>query len=162
MVDSVALLDSFPQEIFMYIYWIAMTLLIVAGGIFSQMQHNDETVSEQATIDALSRSMLVYRSAAAEYARANPGFTGAPSEVSMNLPNWYSKLDGISTYVAGGVSYTYITGGVPAGLPSALTDRTESVTVGVKRFGQLFSPKGGNMGIAVPEQVPEGSVVAVY
>ena len=50
----------------MYIYWIAMTLLIVAGGIFSQVQHSDETVSEQATIDALSRSMLVYRSAAAE------------------------------------------------------------------------------------------------
>ncbi len=145
----------------MYIYWIAMTLLIVAGGIFSQVQRNDETVSEQATIDALSRSMLVYRSAAAEYARANPGFTGAPSEASLNLPNWYTKLDGITTYVADGVSYTYIAGGVPAGLPSALTDRTESATVGVKRSGQLFSPKGGIMEIAVPAPVPEGAIVAV-
>ena len=146
----------------MYIYSIAMALLIVAGGIFSQVQHNAETVSEQATIDALTRSMLIYRSAAAEYARANPTFIGAPSEASLNLPRWYNKQSGIATYVVGGVSYTYIAGTVPAGLPSALTERTESATVGVKRSGQLFSPKGGNMAIAVPTPVPEGAVVAVY
>lgn len=145
----------------MYIYWIAMTLLIVAGGIFTQVQHNDEAVSEQATIDALSRSMLIYRSAAAEYARANPGFAGAPSESSLNLPSWYTKQSGIATYVVGGVSYTYITGTVPAGLPSALAELTESATVGVKRSGQLFSSKGGYMAIAVPAPVPEGAVVAV-
>ncbi|MGP4958411.1 type IV pilus biogenesis protein PilM [Pseudomonas helleri] len=146
----------------MYIYWIAMTLLIVAGGIFTQVQHTDEVVSEQATIDALSRSMLVYRSAAAEYARTNPGFTGAPADASLNLPSWYTKQSGIATYVVGGISYTYLTGIVPAGLPSALSERTESTTVGIKRSGQLFSPKGGSMAISVPAPVPEGAVVAVY
>ena len=146
----------------MYIYWIAMTLLIVAGGIFTQVQHTDEVVSEQATIDALSRSMLIYRSAAAEYAQTNPGFTGAPADASLNLPSWYTKQSGIATYVVGGISYTYLTGIVPAGLPSALSERTESTTVGIKRSGQLFSPKGGSMAIAVPAPVPEGAVVAVY
>lgn len=148
----------------MFIYWIAMTLLIVAGGIITQEQFTDHAVSEQATIDALSRGMLVYRSAAAEYARANPGFTGTPSDSSLNLPSWYTKQSGIATYIVGGMSFTYfnsIDGTVPAGLPSALTERTESATVGIKRSGQLFSPKGGNLAIVVPAQVPEGAVVAV-
>jgi hypothetical protein len=146
----------------LFIYWIALTLLIVAGSIFSQVHHNDEAMAEQATLDAISRSMLVYRSAAAEYARANPAFVGAPPEGALNLPNWYTKQSGITTYVVGGVSYTYITGTVPSGLPAALTERTESATIGVKRSGQLFSSKGGNMAIAVPAPVPEGVVVAVY
>ncbi|CAI8953597.1 type IV pilus biogenesis protein PilM [Pseudomonas soli] len=146
----------------MYIYWIAITLMIVGGGIFTQVQHTEEAVPEQATIDALSRNMLIYRSAAAEYARANPGFTGAPSDALLNLPHWFTKQSGIATYVVGGVSYTYIAGTFPAGLPSALTERTESTTVGVKRSGQLFSPKGGSMPISVPGPVPEGAVVAVY
>ncbi|WP_252090652.1 type IV pilus biogenesis protein PilM [Pseudomonas sp. MWU13-3659] len=146
----------------MYIYWIAMLFLMAAGSIFSQMQYADEVISEQATVDSLSRSMLVYRSAAAEYARANPGFTGSPAEASLNLPGWYTKQSGIAAYIAGGVTYTYITGAVPPGLPSALSERTESATVGVKRSGLLVSPKGGNMAIVVPAPVPEGAVVAVY
>lgn len=146
----------------MFIYWIALTLLIVAGGIFSQVQHNDEVVAEQATLDAISRSMLVYRSAAAEYARANPGFVGAPPEAALNLPNWYTKQSGITSYIVGGVSYTYVNGAAPAGLPAALTERTESTTVGVKRSGQLYSSKGGIMTISVPAPVPEGAVVVVY
>lgn len=146
----------------MFIYWIALTLLIVAGGIFSQVHQNDVAMAEQVTLDAISRSMLVYRSAAAEYARANPAFVGAPPEGALNLPNWYTKQSGITAYVVGGISYTYVTGSVPAGLPDALTERTESTTVGVKRSGQLYSSKGGIMTIPVPAPVPEGAVVAVY
>lgn len=146
----------------MYIYWLGMALLIAAGGVFSQLQHRAEADSEHATVDAISRSMLVYRSAVAEYAWANPGFVGVPPETALNLPAWYSKQSGITAYVASGVSYTYITGPIPAGLPAALTARTESTTVGVKRSGQLYSPKGGDMAIPIPAPVPEGAVVAVY
>lgn len=137
-------------------------MLLGASALFSQAQYNEQSVSEQATLDAISRSMLVYRSAAAEYAWANPGFVGVPSETALNLPAWYSKQSGITAYVASGVSYTYITGPIPAGLPAALTARTESTTVGVKRSGQLYSPKGGDMAIPIPAPVPEGAVVAVY
>lgn len=146
----------------MHIQWITMILLSVAAATFSHMQYNDHAISEQATIDALSRSMLIYRSVAAEYARANPGFTGAPPEGSLNLPGWYNKQNGITTYLSGGVAYTYIAGAFPPGLPFALAERTDSATVGVNRFGQLYSPKGGAMAIALPAPVPEGAVVAVY
>lgn len=146
----------------MYIYWLVLVMLLGASALFSQAQYNEQSVSEQATLDAISRSMLVYRSAAAEYAWANPGFVGVPPETALNLPAWYSKQSGITAYVASGVSYTYITGPIPAGLPAALTARTESTTVGVKRSGQLYSPKGGDMAIPIPAPVPEGAVVAVY
>ncbi|AZL70093.1 MULTISPECIES: type IV pilus biogenesis protein PilM [Pseudomonas] len=146
----------------MYIYWLVLVMLLGASALFSQAQYNEQSVSEQATLDAISRSMLVYRSAAAEYAWANPGFVGVPPETALSLPDWYSKQSGITAYVASGVSYTYITGPIPAGLPAALTARTESTTVGVKRSGHLYSPKGGDMAIPIPAPVPEGAVIAVY
>jgi len=145
-----------------HIYWIAIILMIGAASIFSNMQSIDETTSEQATVDALSRSLLIYRSATAEFARANPNFTGSPTELSLNLPGWYTKQSGITSYVLGGISYTYISGTVPSGLVSALAERTESAIVGVKRSGQLVSPRAGNMAIAIPAPIPEGAVVAVY
>ena len=71
----------------MYFYWIALTILIVAGGIMSQVQHQDEVTADAATVDTLSRSMLVYRSAAAEYARNNPAFAGVPADTALSLPS---------------------------------------------------------------------------
>lgn len=146
----------------MYIYWIAMILMIGATGLYSHMQNNDEAAFEEATVDTLSRSLLIYRSATAEYARANPGFTGTPAEGSLHFPDWYTKQAGITSYVIGGISYTYISGEIPSGLASALAERTESALVGVKRSGQLFSPKAGNVAISIPAPIPEGAVVAVY
>lgn len=146
----------------MYIYWIVVTLVIIAGNILSQSNHNYEVLSEQATIDSTSRSILVYRRAAAEYAWANPGFVGAPPESALNLPTWYRKQIGIASYIEAGVSFTYIAGTAPAGLVAALAERTDSATVGVNHLGQLYSPKGGTLPINVPSPVPEGSVVAVY
>lgn len=144
----------------MYFHWIVLTLLIVAGGVFSQMQHQDELTSEFASLDALSRGMLVYRSAAAEYARANPSFSGIPSDAALSLPNWYNKPAGVTAYVVGGSSYTYYTEALP-GLPAVLVERTESVVVGVNRAGYLVSPASGNIGIALPTVIPDGAVVAV-
>jgi hypothetical protein len=149
------------QGTFMYIYWIAITLLIVAGGIFSQVQHNDEAMAEQATLDAISRSMLIYRSAAAEYALSNPGFIGSPTDASLNLPSWYVKQGDVTSYIAGGISYTFVAA-PPTGLPSVLAHHTESATVGVNRQGVLYSPTTGRTSIPVPAAIPDGSVVAVY
>lgn len=141
--------------------WIILTILIIAGGFLSQAQHQDEVSADAATVDTLSRSMLVYRSAAAEYARNNPAFAGVPADSALSLPNWYSKPAGVTSYLSGGSAYTYYTGATPAGLPAALVDRTQATTVGVKRSGTLFSPTAGNTGITIPAAVPDGAVVAV-
>lgn len=146
----------------MYIYWIVMTLLIVAGGFSTQLQYANETVADKTTVDTLGRSMLIYRSAASEYAHAHPGFVGVPASSSLALPNWYIVRSEIATYITGGVSYTYIIGPFPPGLAAALAELTESATVGVKRAGRLYSPQGGTLAIPIPGPVPEGSVVAVF
>lgn len=145
----------------MYIYWVALGILVITGGFFAQTQHSADVTSEQATLDTLSRSLLVYRAAAAEYAHSNPGFSGAPVEVALNLPAWYVKQNGVTSYITGGVSYTYVAA-PPAGLPAVLAKQTESATVGINRQGVLYSPTTGYTSIAVPATIPDGSVVAVY
>lgn len=134
---------------------------MIIGGIFAQSQHNADVASEQATLDTLSRSMLVYRASVAEYAHSNPGFTGSPTDAALNLPAWYVKQSGVTSYIAGGVSYTYIAA-PPSGLPAMLSKHTESATVGIKRQGILYSPTSGRTSISIPAAVPEGAVVAVY
>jgi len=145
----------------MYIYWIALGLLLVTGGVFNQVQHSSDVVSEQASLDALSRSMLVYRAAAAEYAHSNPGFVGSPTDAALNLPSWYVKQGDITSYIAGGISYTFVAA-PPVGLPGVLAHHTESATVGVNRQGALYSPVTGWTSISIPVAIPDGSVVAVY
>ncbi|PWU32069.1 pilM protein [Pseudomonas sp. RW407] len=145
----------------MYFYCFVLTVLVVAGGILSQVQYQDEGTADAASVDMLSRSMLVYRSAAAEYARNNPGFAGVPADATLNLPSWYSKPTGVTSYLSGGSAYTYFSGTAPAGLPAALVGLTQGTTVGVKRSGMLFSPANGNTGVTIPAAVPEGAVVAI-
>jgi len=145
----------------MYIYWAALGLIVISLGLLTQKQNNDEALSSSASIDALSRSMLVYRDAAAEYAHSNPGFTGVPTDTALKLPSWYVKQIGVTSYIVGGISYTFVAA-PPAGLPGVLAKHTESATVGFKRNGLLYSPTTGNTSIIVPAAVPEGSVVAVY
>ncbi len=141
--------------------WIVLTILIIAVSLFSQHQKQAEQLTDYATIDALSRNLLVYRSAAAEYAKANPSFTGSPGDAALNLPGWFTKTSGVMTYLAAGRSYTYFVGSVPPGLPAALVERTQSMSVGVNRSGILVSPTSGSTGITLPPIIPEGAAVAV-
>nr|WP_245729635.1 type IV pilus biogenesis protein PilM [Pseudomonas benzenivorans] len=126
------------------------------------MQTHDRaiTAAEHSTVDTLSQSLLVYRSAAAEFAKANPAFTGNPADAALSLPAWFKKPAGISTYITAGRSYTFYSGG-PPGLPAALSDATESELVGVKRSGVLVSPRSMSTAIALPASIPEGAVVAL-
>lgn len=138
--------------------WIVITFLVIASGVLVNVLHDDAITSEQASLDALSRGMLVYRSVAAEYAHNNPGFTGVPS--TLSLPAWYNRPAGVSAYIENGQAFTYYSDMAP-GLPAALSSLTESIAVGVNRAGILISPNGGTTGIAVPGTVPNGAVVAV-
>ncbi|WP_080963133.1 type IV pilus biogenesis protein PilM [Pseudomonas fluorescens] len=142
-------------------YWIASTVLLIAVGLFTQYHEQSVRVTDYATVDSLSRNLLVYRSAAAEYAKANSTFTGTPSDTELNLPAWFSKPSGVVAYLADGQSYTYFSGSAPAGLQAALVERTRSVAVGVNRSGVLVSPTSGQTAIILPPAIPEGAIVAV-
>ncbi|MBB6288675.1 MULTISPECIES: type IV pilus biogenesis protein PilM [unclassified Pseudomonas] len=145
----------------MSLNWAVLTILLIAVGLFNQQQKQSEQITDYATIDSLSRNLLVYRSAAAEYAKANAGYTGTPADEALNLPAWFSKPSGVMTYISAGQSYTYFAGTAPPGLPAALVERTQSITVGVNRAGVLISPRSGETDIILPNVIPEGAAVAV-
>ncbi|OLU25498.1 pilM protein [Pseudomonas sp. PA15(2017)] len=144
----------------MYFHWIVLTFLVISAGILSHVQYQDVVTSEQASIDALSRSLLVYRSAAAEYARLNPAFTGTPNDAALSFPAWYHKPAGLHASILGGATYTYYSTPTP-GLAAALLERTESVSIGVSKAGVLVSLKAGTTNISLPAVVPEGAIVVV-
>lgn len=144
----------------MPILWLVLAVLVFSGGLLMQTHGRAITAAEYSTVDMLSRSLLVYRSAAAEFTKANPAFTGNPADAALNLPGWFRKPTGLSAYVSGGQSYTYYPDG-PGGMLDALADATESELVGVKRSGRLVSPRSTSIGIALPAVIPEGAIVAL-
>lgn len=144
----------------MPIVWIALVALLVAGGFMYRSSELAQSAAELSTIDTLAQSLLIYRSAVAQYAQSNPGFTGAPADAALNLPTWFVKPAGLSAHITGGVSYTYYANTQP-GTAAALADATESEQVGVARAGTLFSPRVGATTIAIPTVIPDGSVIAV-
>ena len=145
----------------MTMQWLVLMVVLIASSIFMENQHQDQRISDYATLDSLGRGFLVYRSAATEYAQANPGFSGVPSDSALNLPGWFVKPVGVGSYISSGTAYTYFDGVAPSGLPSVLVDLTKTTTVGLKRSGMLISQITGATGIAIPSPVPEVAVVAV-
>jgi hypothetical protein len=144
----------------MPILWLALVVLVFSGGLTMQSHGRAQAAAEFSTVDTLSRSLLVYRSAAAEFARMHPAFVGTPTDAVLNLPGWFRKPVGISSVVTAGRSYTYYPDG-PGGLLDALMTATESDQVGVKRSGVLISPRSAGPGIALPAAIPEGAIVAL-
>ncbi|WP_206445498.1 type IV pilus biogenesis protein PilM [Pseudomonas aeruginosa] len=61
---------------------------------------------------------------AAEYAHANPGFTGSPADSALGLPAWFRKPAAASGLHRADTSYAFIAS--PAGLAAAVDARTES------------------------------------
>lgn len=145
----------------MTIYWVVFLGLCIVTGTFLDIQAQAQRDSDFATLDSLSRNFLVYRSAAAVFAQSNPGFSGIPSDSELNLPQWFVRPVGVESYIAAGTTYTYFNGVAPPGMPSRLVDLTQSMFIGVKRSGTLFSPATGATGIALPSAIPEGAIVAV-
>lgn len=145
----------------MTLQWAILMMLVVVTGMWAENQYQTQAVSEYATLDSLSRNFLTYRSAAAGFAQSNQGFSGIPSDSVLNLPLWFVKPLGVSSFITGGTAYTFFSGTAPSGMASKLVDLTQSTAIGVKRSGTLVSPIMGATGITVPVAVPEGAIVAV-
>lgn len=145
----------------MTLQWAILMILVIVTGMWAENQSQTQAVSEYATLDSLSRNFLTYRSAAAGFAQSNPGFSGIPSDSVLNLPLWFVKPLGVSSFITGGTAYTFFNGTAPSGMASKLVDLTQSAAIGVKQSGTLVSPIMGATGITVPVAVPEGAIVAV-
>ena len=139
----------------MPLMWIVLVLALITGTWLSVQSDHATSSAELAEVDTLARSLLLFRSSLAEYAHANPGFTGSPADSALGLPAWFRKPARLQGYIAAGTSYAFI---AP---PAAVDAGTESDLVGVRRNGQLVTRRLGATVIALPTPIPEGAVVAV-
>lgn len=144
----------------MPILWVLVVALIISGGIMMRSSDEAQSAADHSTIDTLSQSLLVYRSAVAEFAKLNPSFTGSPADSALNLPPWFRKPTILSSYISAGQAYTFIPDDTP-GLQSALIAATESAAIGMKRAGMFVTPTSQYTGISLPAFIPEGAVVAL-
>lgn len=134
-------------------------ITIFIGGITFTVQRNDIDNHNLGELNSIATSMIIYHNHASEFAKANPTYSGHPTDSDLNLPNWYHKLDGISSYIRSGSSYVYYAR--DARVAGVLAEKTESMAVGFKRDGVLHSTKHGPTNITIPSQVPDDSVVYV-
>lgn len=118
-------------------------------------QHSN-SAAEHSTIDTVSQSLLIYRTAVGEYRKSHPGFTGTAS--SLALPSWFRQPAGFGNIITASNAFVYYSQELP-GLSAALYQETESLAVGINRGGRLVSPSRGDVGIALPAGIPEGAVV---
>ncbi len=75
----------------MPLLWIALLLTLLTGTWLSVQSDHATSSAELAEVDTLARSLLLYRSRLAEYAHANPGFSGSPADSALGLPAWFRK-----------------------------------------------------------------------
>ncbi|MGA4817164.1 type IV pilus biogenesis protein PilM [Pseudomonas aeruginosa] len=108
----------------------------------------------------LARSLLLYRSRLAEYAHANPGFSGSPADSALGFTGLVPQAS-----AASGLHrrrHQLRLHRLAAGRAGGAVDAgTESDLVGVRRNGQLVTRRLGATAIALPAPIPEGAVVAV-
>ncbi|WP_409457111.1 type IV pilus biogenesis protein PilM [Pseudomonas oryzihabitans] len=125
----------------------------------SKQQQSSDNRRQAVDVSALAHNLLIYRSALAEYAYNNPGFSGAPADSALALPTWWVHAAGVSDYLQAGSSYAHYVA-PPNGVVKTLAELTESTAVGYATNGQLVSPSSGATGITLPAAVPAGAAVA--
>ncbi|MCU1738071.1 MULTISPECIES: type IV pilus biogenesis protein PilM [unclassified Pseudomonas] len=141
----------------MPLIWVLLVALLLGDYMLSENLNNSEQAAISAENEAISGSMQVYKNAIVKYVELTPSASGAIPDSSLGLPTWYSRFQGVSNYVAFGKVYVYYVG--RGELASVIADKTESMTVGINRGGVLMNPRTGNTGIALPDVIPESSVV---
>lgn len=143
----------------MPIYWVILATMLATTGILSNNDRLSNNRAEAVDVDTLAYNILIYRNALAEYAHANPNFTGVPADSALPLPTWFNKYPYVSGYVSAGQSFTYYPA-PPNGLVSRLVDISQSQAIGTVVANSLQSPSAGNVGVVVPAAIPNGSALA--
>ncbi|WCE10154.1 type IV pilus biogenesis protein PilM [Pseudomonas sp. JBR1] len=143
----------------MPILWIILIIVTATVGLLADVERSSSSRASEVDVSAIAYNLLTYRNALAEYAHANPTVTGAPADSVLALPTWYRKLPNVSGYVNAGQSFTYYPT-PPNGLVSKMVDLTQSQAIGTVVASTLQSPISGNMGVVVPQTIPNGSALA--
>lgn len=144
----------------MPLMWLLVVVTLMISFLFNAEQTDQERRSANADVSSAASGLLVYRNAVTNYVLSNPTFNGVVVDAQLSFPSWYVKAPNLGGYVAGGTSYSYYSGALP-GLASELARRTESFNVGINQNGVLLSPNQANVGITLPVQIPNGSVVLI-
>lgn len=142
----------------MPLLWLTLVLAIIAGGWMLRTDHSSIEAAEHSTLDTISESLLVYRTAVGQYRDSHPGFTGTAGAASLSLPTWFRQPAGFSNIITATNTFVFYTQEIP-GLGAELYQKTESQAVGINRSGRLITPSRGDAGIALPAGIPEGVVV---
>ena len=144
----------------MPLLWVLLVVTLTITFLSNAEQQRQERNTVYADVTAASVNVLVYRNAVANFASSNPTFSGTVSDAQLVLPSWYVKSASLGNYISAGISYSFYTS-VLTGLVGELARRTESVNVGTNQNGVLLAPNMANMGVTLPAQIPNGSVVLI-
>ncbi|WP_051050726.1 type IV pilus biogenesis protein PilM [Metapseudomonas furukawaii] len=141
--------------------WFLLAILAFTSIMFGYDQNSQNDTLNDGELAAVAGNMLVYRNSVSAYASANPAVTGAISDATLGLPNWYRRHQSIGNFISGGRSYVFYMANDLPGLEGLLYERTQSLATGINSGGVLLSPSRGNTGITLPAQVPDRAVVLV-
>lgn len=144
-----------------YILVVVLFLAALIGGIAVSQQEERTAQDRQGVSDAVVGSMMVYRNRVSAFASANPTHTGEVANSSLNLPAWFTPIDGVRNYVTSGQGYVYFQpGNTESGQAYDLMKQTKNnIMAGIKRSNVLYNPIAGTTMLALPSAIPEGAVV---
>ena len=108
----------------------------------------------------MADSMAVYRDAVVTWAREHPEFEGPVDREGPAAASWWRLPPGMKAVVSGRLVVVYVEAPLAAGLAAAVQRNAGgSLLVGEASGGTLRSPAGGDTGIKLPPEVPDGAAV---
>ena len=140
---------------------IPIIALLFFFGLSYQVTQSQDTVNATNVARNLGTNLALYRRAVANYAAANPTFTGTVGDAALGLPAWYKKIRGISNLISGGRTYVYFSEVALINFP-AMNEiaSAPSALVGIKQSGKLVSPASTTT-FVLPAIIPDGSIVYI-
>jgi len=141
--------------------------LTAAAGAFLVSQESAQQVALQAQDVSLSRNLAMYRSLVVGYVQAHGVVPGTVPDSALAFPAWYERHPAwTNTVLADGTVVVYPTGAVMPSLAAELVGFTQgSMLAGEARVRAggtqvyLYSPQGGDSGIALPSTLRAGTPV---
>lgn len=111
---------------------------------------------------AVAMNFLVYRQAVITYYATNPGAGPTVPDATLPLPPGYRQLrDWRNVRAGGGPVFVYGPGDTELIAVLVLEHWRRSSALGGVDDARLVSPVYGDLGVAVPATVPDGSVAGV-